>query len=118
MPSSSHHEPKLSTALQQTQLVITGRVQGVGFRDWAVAAARKLDLAGWVRNSPDGTVSLLIEGPQAACEAMIEQCHKGPATAKIDHVRRVFTRPPPHPDDPKVAPSEIAHKPFQRLHSK
>lgn len=112
-PPRSHHS---ATTIIQTQLVVTGRVQGVGYRDWAVATARKLGLAGWVRNLPDGTVGLLIEGPHDTCEAMIVQCHTGSESAKVDHINRVFTRPPPDPNDPKVAPSEIAPKPFQRLH--
>lgn len=117
-PSSVRPHTSSTNSLEQTQLAISGRVQGVGYRDWAVATARKLGLNGWVRNLADGTVGLLIEGTHEACEAMIVECHTGPHGAKVDHVRRVFTRPPPNPNDPNVAPSEIAPKPFQRLHSK
>jgi len=44
------------------RVVIAGRVQGVGYRDWMVARAREIGLSGWVRNLPDGSVEALVAG--------------------------------------------------------
>ena len=70
----------------QARLTITGRVQGVGFRDWAVTTAQRLGLTGWVRNCRDGAVEALIVGDDAAVGAMIEACQRGPSIARVDAV--------------------------------
>jgi acylphosphatase len=67
-------------------LVIHGRVQGVFYRGWCVAAARALGLSGWVRNRSDGTVEMLIAGPEAAVEAMIVRCRQGPPAARVERI--------------------------------
>ena len=68
------------------QVRITGRVQGVGFRAWAQAEARRLGLTGWVRNERDGSVSALLSGPDEAVSAMIERLHTGPPAAQVTDV--------------------------------
>lgn len=65
---------------------ITGRVQGVGFRHFTRQTARRLDLSGWVRNEPDGSVRLEAEGPPDDVERLIEAVHEGPPTARVDQV--------------------------------
>lgn len=70
------------------RLRIEGRVQGVGYRRWAVETARRLGLTGWVRNLPDGAVEVLAVGYPAALEAMAEACAKGPAAAAVARVER------------------------------
>ena len=70
----------------QAHLTVTGRVQGVGYRDWAMATARRLGLSGWVRNRSDGAVEALIVGDETAVGAMIEACRKGPAMARVDAI--------------------------------
>jgi acylphosphatase len=70
----------------QARLVITGRVQGVGYRDWAMANARRLGLRGWVRNHVDGSVEALVVGDEDAVGKMIEACRHGPPLAKVDAV--------------------------------
>ena len=70
----------------QARLTITGRVQGVGYRDWATTTARRLGLTGWVRNSRDGAVEALIVGDETAVGAMIEACQRGPSMARVDAV--------------------------------
>ena len=70
----------------QARLTITGRVQGVGYRDWAVATGQRLGLAGWVRNRSDGAVEALVVGEEAAVGAMIEACRGGPALARVDEI--------------------------------
>jgi acylphosphatase len=65
------------------RLVITGRVQGVGYRAWAIATARRLSLRGWVRNRSDGAVEALVAGPAEALAAMAAACWRGPAAARV-----------------------------------
>ena len=70
----------------QARLTITGRVQGVGYRDWAVATGQRLGLAGWVRNRSDGAVEALVVGEEAAVGAMIDACRRGPPLARVDEI--------------------------------
>lgn len=70
----------------QARLGITGRVQGVGYRDWAMATAQRLGLKGWVRNRSDGSVEALVVGDDDAVGKMIEACRRGPTLAKVDAV--------------------------------
>jgi len=62
---------------------VHGAVQGVGYRRFAEREARALDLAGWVRNEPDGSVSGEAEGPEAALEAFRARLAEGPAYAAV-----------------------------------
>ena len=68
------------------RLRITGRVQGVWFRGWAIEAAELLDLDGWVRNRLDGSVEALVVGPEAAVEDFIRRCQSGPPAADVERV--------------------------------
>ena len=70
----------------QARLTISGRVQGVGYRDWTLATARRLGLAGWVRNRGDGSVEALLVGDDQAVGRMIEACRRGPPAARVDNV--------------------------------
>jgi acylphosphatase len=65
---------------------ITGRVQGVGFRDWVAGEARVHGLSGWVRNRRDGSVEAVFAGDQAALETVIRACHGGPPMAAVENV--------------------------------
>ena len=61
----------MSSRLIRREIVFHGHVQGVGFR-WTVASlAEAEDLAGWVRNEPDGTVRMVVEGAQSAIEGLL-----------------------------------------------
>lgn len=68
-------------------LLITGRVQGVGFRFYMQRKARELGLAGWVRNRRDGAVESVIQGEPGAVEAMIAWARRGPPSAMVAEVR-------------------------------
>ena len=70
----------------QARLTITGRVHGVGYRDWAIATGRRLGLTGWVRNRGDGAVEALVVGDDTAVGTMIEACWHGPALARVDAI--------------------------------
>ena len=65
---------------------VTGRVQGVSFRWYTQEQARRLGVAGWVRNEPDGSVLLHAEGEQEAVAALVEWCRTGPSLARVTHV--------------------------------
>lgn len=68
------------------RLVVTGTVQGVGYRYSMVLAARRLGITGWVRNRRDGSVEAMIAGSAEAVAAMIDWARRGPAGAEVDHV--------------------------------
>ena len=65
---------------------ITGRVQGVGFRNFTQMRARQLELTGWVRNEQDGSVRLEAEGPRGALEELLDAVHEGPRMARVNEV--------------------------------
>ena len=65
---------------------ITGLVQGVSFRFGTREQARRLGVAGWVRNEPDGSVTGHFEGPGDAVDALVAWCGHGPAHAEVDEV--------------------------------
>ena len=69
------------------RLLVSGRVQGVFYRNWTVAEARALGLAGWVRNLRSGEVEILAQGNEPAIEALIDRCRDGPPAARVDEVR-------------------------------
>jgi acylphosphatase len=70
----------------QARLTISGRVQGVGYRDWAMATAVRLGLSGWVRNRMDGSVEALIVGDEEAVGRMIDACRRGPSLAQVEDI--------------------------------
>lgn len=73
---------------------ITGRVQGVWYRQWTVQEARRRSLDGWVRNRADGSVEALIAGPETEVEALIRLCGKGPPAAAVEQVETVEAEDP------------------------
>jgi acylphosphatase len=68
------------------RLRITGRVQGVGYRVWAIEQAARLGLRGWVRNRADGSVEALVIGDEDAVARMIEAAREGPFAARVTDV--------------------------------
>jgi acylphosphatase len=73
---------------EAARLWIEGRVQGVGYRWWAVGEARRLGLAGWARNRADGAVEILALGAAPAIAALERACREGPPAAQVTGVRR------------------------------
>lgn len=71
---------------ERIHVSISGRVQGVGFRWFIMSEARRLGLAGWVRNNPDGSVELEAAGPPDLIRALRERIAVGPRTARVDKV--------------------------------
>ncbi len=72
--------------MRTVRLIITGRVQGVGYRMWAERTASALGIRGWVRNRSDGTVELLAIGEDAAVTELIDACSRGPRHADVSGV--------------------------------
>ena len=68
------------------RLRIHGRVQGVWFRESMRLEAERLNVAGWVRNTADGAVEAVIQGPAEAVETLIEWARSGPPLARVDRV--------------------------------
>ncbi len=76
--------------MRARHLLITGRVQGVGYRDWMVREATRLGLSGWVRNRADGAVEAVVSGPEPAVLALLTLCRRGPRLARVDGVEETF----------------------------
>lgn len=68
------------------RLSITGRVQGVFYRQWLIGEATRLGLAGWVRNRSDGGVEAVAQGDAAAIDALVALTRTGPPAARVDEV--------------------------------
>jgi acylphosphatase len=69
-------------------LYVEGRVQGVGYRWWALGEAKRLGLVGWARNRRDGSVEILAIGAPQAVAALEAACGRGPSAAHVTAVRR------------------------------
>ncbi|MGC8513141.1 MAG: acylphosphatase [Acidimicrobiales bacterium] len=65
------------------RVVVSGRVQGVGFRQAALDAAARRRVSGWVRNRRDGRVEAVLEGPPGDVVAVVEWCRHGPPLARV-----------------------------------
>lgn len=73
--------------LENLQVRITGRVQGVGFRHFTVRQAHSLGIRGWVRNASDGSVHALLQGTPNAIDSMLSMLHIGPRGARVTEVQ-------------------------------
>ena len=69
--------------MKTVRIIVTGRVQGVGFRYFTVRCANDLGLCGWVRNLPDGSVETAIQGQGEKIEEMIGLLKQGPGAANV-----------------------------------
>jgi acylphosphatase len=67
-------------------IVVSGRVQGVGFRDAAMQVARDCGVTGWVRNRRDGTVEAFAQGSADAVARFVAWCRRGPPAARVSDV--------------------------------
>jgi acylphosphatase len=73
----------------RVRMIISGRVQGVWFRDSTRGKARELGVYGWVRNRHDGDVEVLAEGPEEKVSQLIAWCHHGPPHAGVTLVKEI-----------------------------
>ena len=80
------------------RLIVTGRVQGVFFRDFTRRQARELGVSGWVRNRPDGSVEAEVAGSEAALDELARRLRRGPQAARVD---RLDSEDLPTPAEPR-----------------
>ena len=76
------------------RLIISGRVQGIGYRVWMVEKARALGVSGWVRNRIDGSVEALVAGYTPAVEELLRLCRRGPRMAEVVSIEEELADPP------------------------
>jgi acylphosphatase len=67
-------------------VIVHGRVQGVGFRYSLARRAESRGVAGWAANRPDGTVEVVLEGERDAVESLVRWCEQGPPGASVERV--------------------------------
>lgn len=70
----------------RAHVMISGRVQGVFFRDYTQKAAQEKEIIGWVMNTPDGRVEAVLEGEKEKVEEMIRWCHQGSPHSRVTEV--------------------------------
>lgn len=87
------NQPPLSSESTHAHVLISGTVQGVGYRFSTQDMAVLLKLNGWVRNLRDGRVEAVFEGPQGNVEEMIRWCHQGPPAAIVKQVDVEYGKP-------------------------
>lgn len=92
------------SAAELLHVRVAGRVQGVGFRWFVRQEARRLGVAGWVRNLPSGEVELLAQGERAALDALAQAVGEGPPGARVELVHQL---PVETPADPLPSPFAI-----------
>jgi acylphosphatase len=83
--------------MRARRVIIAGRVQGVGYRDWMEREANRLGVQGWVRNRRDGTVEALVAGEEAAVQSLLSACRRGPLLARVTEITEEFADPPGEP---------------------
>jgi acylphosphatase len=72
--------------VKRVRVVVSGRVQGVGFRVATMERARSRGIAGHVRNCDDGSVEAVFEGEPEGVDSLVAWCSRGPAGARVDDV--------------------------------
>ena len=82
----SLHTRWRNASTRSVRLRIEGRVQGVGYRDWAVRTASASELGGWVRNRADGSVEAHVQGDARAVDRLIDACVSGPRGSRVERI--------------------------------
>ncbi|MEO1592549.1 MAG: acylphosphatase [Cyanobacteria bacterium J06632_22] len=74
--------------MSRIRIIVHGLVQGVGFRYHTCQQALALDLTGYVKNLPDGTVEIVADGPDDQLQQLITWSEQGPSTANVDRIEK------------------------------
>ena len=69
---------------ERVDVLVEGRVQGVGFRDFCVRSAERIGLVGYAANLRDGRVRVVAEGPRKTLETFVREVQHGPRLARVD----------------------------------
>ena len=77
----------------RVEALVSGRVQGVGYRAFVAREASAAGLLGWVKNEPGGAVRIVAEGRRAALERFLDAIHIGPALARVARIDETWTPP-------------------------
>ncbi len=72
--------------MKRVFLIVSGDVQGVGFRAWTKRLAKALSLTGWVQNRDNGTVAIVAEGSAEVLKMFVDQVRQGPDVAWVEHL--------------------------------
>jgi acylphosphatase len=72
--------------MRTVQAIVTGAVQGVGYRAWIEGQAQSLGLDGWVRNRRDGSVEVLVSGDDDRVEQLLAALRQGPPGSRVEAV--------------------------------
>lgn len=89
-------------ATSQAHIFVSGRVQGVYYRQSTKERALALGLTGWTRNLDDGRVEIVAQGPQAQLDALARWCEQGPELARVQKVEVSVEAPSPTFDDFRI----------------
>ncbi len=73
--------------MQRAHIFVSGRVQGVFYRAFTAQVAKRLNLTGWVRNTEDGRVEIMVEGEKEKILQAIEKLKQGPPAAQVEQVK-------------------------------
>lgn len=85
-----------SNEVQELRALVHGRVQGVGFRYFVIEKALSIGLRGYARNTSDGSVEVLAQGPRPALENLLAHLRRGPAAANVQEVEASWGEPSIH----------------------
>ncbi|MDD4890504.1 MAG: acylphosphatase [Phycisphaerae bacterium] len=83
-PTSRADATSQPASIRRAHFFVSGRVQGVGFRDYTFNAARRQNVTGWVKNRNDGRVEGIAEGPADRVERLLALVKVGPSTSRVD----------------------------------
>jgi len=72
--------------MKHLNIMITGKVQGVGFRETTKMIANQMMVTGFVRNEKDGSVYIEVEGDEIFLEEFVNWCHEGPDRSRVENV--------------------------------
>lgn len=75
--------------MEQYEITITGRVQGVGYRYYTVQQAQLLGVKGYVRNQADNSVLVVAQADEEIIDVFIDYLHIGPTRARVDHISKI-----------------------------
>jgi acylphosphatase len=81
------------TEIRRVEVIVEGRVQGVGFRDFCVRSAERLGVVGYAANLDNGCVRVVAEGRGEALEAFVREIERGPRLARVEHARASWQAP-------------------------